>query len=86
MENLLVSAMKDSLADEREGTVAGFDGMLDLNPKRAEKELEGIILILDTHIADAQSVRLGYFYKAYIIKEIPWEQFEELKQVNQRNF
>ncbi len=32
--------------------------MFDLNPKRAEKELEGIILILDTHIADAQSVLL----------------------------
>lgn len=147
-ENLLVSAMKDSLVDEWEGTVADLmecsidsilkDGvlkdipvvgiamsvcktgllirekhfmkelllfikalnsdqvsrekilehkrMLDLNPKRAEKELEGIILILDTHIADAQSVRLGYFYKAYIIKEISWEQFEELKQVNQRIF
>ena len=51
--------------------------MLDLNPKRAEKELEGIILILDTHIADAQSVRLGYFYKAYIIKDISWEQFNQ---------
>lgn len=68
------------------GNSSGFDGMLDLNPKRAEKELEGIILILDTHIADAQSVRLGYFYKAYIIKDISWEQFEELKQVNQRIF
>ena len=68
------------------GNSSGFDGMLDLNPKRAEKELEGIILILDTHIADAQSVRLGYFYKAYIIKDISWGTVWRVETGQSKNF
>lgn len=32
--------------------------------KMAEKELERIFLILDSHIYNNQSVRLGHFYRA----------------------
>lgn len=59
---------------------------LDSNPKMAEKELERILLILDSHISNNQSVRLGHFYRAYINGAISWEKFSELMQANQRIF
>ena len=59
---------------------------LDSNPKMAEKELERIILILDSHISNNQSVRLGHFYRAYINGAISWDKFSELMQANQRIF
>lgn len=59
---------------------------LDSNPKMAEKELERILLILDSHISNNQSVRLGHFYRAYINGAISWDKFSELTQANQRIF
>lgn len=60
--------------------------ILDSNPKMADKELERILLIIDSHISNEQSIRLGHFYRAYINGAISWDKFSELSQANQRIF
>lgn len=81
---LFVKALNEGgLSKEK---ILKYKEALDSNPKRTKKELERIMLILDSHISSNQSVRLGHFYKAYINNAISWEKFSELMQANQRIF
>lgn len=66
--------------------VQRYKEMLDSDSERAEKELERILLILDSHISSSQSIRLGHFYKTYVNNAISWDKFSELMQANQRIF
>lgn len=56
------------------------------NDTALKKELERVIFLLDSHISDQQSQRLGAFYVAYTHGEITWEEFCELEEVNLRMF
>ena len=59
---------------------------LENDPKKAEKELGRVILLLDRMIEDTQSKVLGAFYRGYVAGEIKWEKFCELSEVNSRMF
>lgn len=81
---LFVNALNEGMLSKEK--IERHKETLDSNPEMAEKELERILLIIDSHISSNQSVRLGHFYRAYINGAISWDKFSELTQVNQRIF
>lgn len=60
--------------------------MLDSDPKKAEKELGRVVIILGNHIECIQSNILGRFYSAYVKDAISWDKFCELSEANRRMF
>lgn len=59
---------------------------LENDPRKAERELGRVIIILGNHIDDVQSRILGSFYAAYVKGAISWEKFCELSEANRRMF
>lgn len=59
---------------------------LESDPRRAEKELGRVLLLLDKTIEEKQSEILGVFYRSYVKGIIKWEMFSELSEVNSRMF
>lgn len=59
---------------------------LESNPKKAEKELGRILIILNKQVEQIQSQILGSFYAAYVNGAISWEKFCELSEANRRMF
>jgi hypothetical protein len=59
---------------------------LEGNPQKAEKELDRVIIILNSHIDSEHSRVLGSFYRAYVKGAISWEKFCELSEANRRLF
>ena len=59
---------------------------LNENPKKAEKELGRVLIILDRQIDGVQSKITGHFWRAYINQDISWEKFCELTEANGRMF
>ena len=54
---------------------------LNQNPKKAEKELGRILIILEQTIDNLKSSILGKLYKAYINQEIDWDLFVEFSEI-----
>ena len=59
---------------------------LETDPKRADRELSHVILLLDRMIEELQAKMLGKFYKSYVKGGITWEKFCELSEANSRMF
>ena len=57
---------------------------LNQNPKKAEKELGSILIILEQTIDNLKSSILGKLYKAYINQEIDWDLFVEFSEITNR--
>ena len=60
--------------------------MLEKNPKKAEKELGRVLIILEQIIDNEKSSILGKLYKAYINQEIDWDMFVEFSEITNRLF
>ncbi|MBU3221039.1 hypothetical protein [Clostridium algidicarnis] len=56
------------------------------NPKKAEKELERVLIILNSNVEIKKSQMLAQIYRAYVEEIISWEQFCELSDVITRLF
>lgn len=56
------------------------------NPKKAEKELGRILIILEQTIDNIKSSILGKLYKEYINQEIDWDMFVEFSEMTNRLF
>lgn len=56
------------------------------NPKKAEKELGRILIILEQTIDNIKSSILGRLYKSYINQEIDWDIFIEFSEITNRLF
>lgn len=56
------------------------------NPKKAEKELGRILIILEQTIDNIKSSILGKLYKSYINQEIDWDIFIEFSEMTNRLF
>lgn len=56
------------------------------NPRKAEKELGRILIILEQTIDNIKSSILGKLYKAYINQEIDWDGFIEFSEITNRLF
>ena len=56
------------------------------NPKKAEKELGRILIILEQTIDNIKSSILGKLYKSYINQEIDWYIFIEFSEITNRLF
>lgn len=56
------------------------------SPKKAERELGRVIIILNSQIETIQSQVLGKFYRAYVNGAVSWEKFCELSEANRRMF
>lgn len=56
------------------------------NPKKAEKELGRILIILEQTIDNINSSILGKLYKSYINQEIDWGIFIEFSEITNRLF
>lgn len=79
------------LAEFNEGTInpeklTEYKNSLEQDPKKMEKELGRVMIILDGNIDDIKSIVLGKLYCGYINKEITWEKFCELTEANNRMF
>ena len=57
---------------------------LNQNPKKAEKELGRVLIILEQTIDNLKSSILGKLYKAYINQEIDWNLFVEFSEITNR--
>lgn len=57
---------------------------LNQNPKKAEKELGRILIILEQTIDNIKSSILGKLYKSYIIQDIEWDLFVEFSEITNR--
>lgn len=57
---------------------------LNKNPKKAEKELGRILIILEQTLDNIKSSILGKLYKAYINQEIDWDLFVEFSEITNR--
>lgn len=60
--------------------------VLESDPKKVEKELGRVIIILGNHIEELQSKVLGAFYLAYVKGSVSWGKFCELSEANRRMF
>lgn len=60
--------------------------MLSENPKKAEKELGRILIILDKIIENKKAILLAKLYKSYINRVIDWEKFCEYSEIILRLF
>lgn len=56
------------------------------NPKKAEKELGRVLLILDENIDNEKNVMIGKLFKSYINGYLQWDEFCELTEVVRRLF
>ena len=56
------------------------------DPKKADKELGYVLLLLDREIRAEKSVILGRMYAAVFDQSISWEQFQELSEALDRMF
>lgn len=56
------------------------------NPKKAEKELGRVLIILYAEVEEVRSQLLGCIFNAYVNGEISWEKFAELSDISQRLF
>lgn len=56
------------------------------DPKKAEKELGRVLIILGRQVDDFQTRVLGSFYKAFLRGSVSWEKFCELTEANSRMF
>lgn len=52
------------------------------DPRKAEKELGRVVLLLDRTLEQQRSRFLGQFYRAYVAGEIKWDVFVELSEIN----
>ena len=59
---------------------------LERDPKRQEKELGRVLLLLQKHTETIQASVLGKFYLAFLKEQISWSKFCELAEANQRMF
>lgn len=66
--------------------LAKYRKTLEENPKKAEKELGRVILLLDRMLEEKQAQILGNFYNSYVKGALSWEKFVELSEVNGRMF
>lgn len=57
---------------------------LNKNPKKAEKELGRVLIILEQTLDNIKSSILGKLYKTYINQEIDWDLFVEFSEVTNR--
>lgn len=58
-----------------------YKEMLNSNPKKAEKELGRVIIILNSTIDIEKSQMLANLYKSYINEKIDWNQFCEFSEI-----
>lgn len=59
---------------------------LEEDPRRAEKELGRVLIILGNQVDVYQSRVLGSFYRAFLQGSISWDKFCELSEANSRMF
>lgn len=59
---------------------------LENNPKKAGKELNNVVVILNNYFENMKSQVLGSFYNLYVSGNVSWEKFCELSEANNRIF
>lgn len=59
---------------------------MEKNPKRAEKELGRVLIILNSMVENKKSLLLGKVYHSYVNEEITWDNFCELSEAISRLF
>ncbi len=59
---------------------------LESDPKKQEKELSRVIIILGKQVDELQSQVLGSFYSSFVRGSISWDKFCELSEANARMF
>lgn len=79
----ITSFNQSELSDEQ---IKAYRIELEEDPKKAEKELGRVIILLDRMMENQQAYLLGRFYSAYIRRAISWDKFIELSEVNMRMF
>lgn len=67
-------------------TIEEYRLELENNPKKQEKELGRVIIILGKQIDEQQSQVLGSFYNSFVRGAISWDKFCELSEANSRMF
>lgn len=63
-----------------------YRDILNQNPKKAEKELERVLLILNETIDSEKSRYIGLIYAAFIQEQISWNMFCEMTEMTRRLF
>lgn len=59
---------------------------LERNPRKAEKEIGRVILLLDRMLEEKQAILLGKLFNAYLSELLTWAEFVEMTEANSRMF
>lgn len=84
MKNLVIFINKLNSGNIDKEKLKKHKEELNQNPKKAEKELGRILIILEQTIDNLKSSILGKLYKAYINQEIDWDLFVEFSEITNR--
>lgn len=81
---IFITSFNDKTIDSEKLT--SYRKALESNPKKAEKELGRVVLLLNQSLEEKRSQVLGHFYNSYVRGAISWDKFVELSEVNSRMF
>lgn len=90
-ENYLIRKTAKFLVAFKQGKLSEqqiqlYRKQLESNPKKVEKELGRVIILLERMLEEQQADLLGRIYISYIRGDISWDKFIELSEVNERMF
>ena len=63
-----------------------YKSTIESNPKKCEEELGRVLILLNNYIDTEKSIMLARLYKAYINKNINWNEFCEYSEIINRIF
>lgn len=86
LKNTLIFIQELNSGEINRDTYITYKTTLEHNPNKCEKELGRAILILNNIIDVNKSIMLARLYKAYINKNLNWEEFCEYSEIINRIF
>lgn len=84
MKNLVIFLNELNSGNIDEKKLKKHQEELNSNPKKAEKELGRVLIILDQTIDNIKSSIIGKIYKEYINQTIEWDLFVEFSEITNR--
>lgn len=79
-----IQALNDGVVDETQAQV--FRDRILHDPKKAEKELEYILILVDRYISNGKSTIIAKLYLSYLDHKLNWEEFSMYAEMTDQLF
>ena len=84
MKNIVIFLKELNSGNINKEKLYEYQEMLKNNPKKAEKELGRVLIILDQTIDNIKSSFLGKLFRAYVNQNIDWKLFVEFSEITNK--